>query len=185
MDVTRLVATPLAGLFEVHSTAYRDARGCFTRLFREHEFQDVRPGVHFAQANLSETALKGSVRGMHFQVPPAAEAKLIWCLRGRVYDVAVDVRTASPTYLHWHAIELQADSGRGIWIPEGYAHGFQALTDDVQLLYLHTGTWQPEFEAGLRHDDPALAIRWPLPATRVSDRDRAFPLLPDPRREAR
>jgi dTDP-4-dehydrorhamnose 3,5-epimerase len=114
---------------------------------------------------------------MHFQHPPAAEAKLIRCLRGGVFDVAVDLRAHSPTFLHWHGVELSEDGSRQFFIPEGFAHGFQALTDDVQLLYLHTAAWSREHEAVVRHDDPALSIAWPLPITRVSQKDRNAPLL--------
>ena len=171
------VATPLAGLHEIHGATRSDARGRFTRLFCEQEFASIRPGLHFTQINLSQSANKGSVRGMHYQQPPAAEAKLVRCLRGRVFDVAVDVRSGSPTFLQWHAIELAGDNDRAFFIPEGFAHGFQTLTDDVQLLYMHTAAWTPASEAGLRHDDPRLAIAWPDPITMVSDRDRSFAML--------
>lgn len=169
--------TPLAGLYEVHGTTGSDARGRFSRLFCEQEFADIRPGLHFTQINLSQTAAKGSVRGMHYQRPPAAEAKLVRCLQGRVFDVAVDARADSPTFLQWHAMELSGDSDRAFFIPEGFAHGFQTLTDDAQLLYMHTAPWTPIAEAGLRHDDPRLAIAWPDAITLVSERDRGFALL--------
>lgn len=170
-------ATPLAGLHEIQSAKVGDARGHFVRLFCEQDFTTIRPGLHFTQVNLSETRQRGSIRGMHYQTPPAAEAKLIRCLRGKVFDVAVDVRTGSPTFLHWHAVELSEDDDRAVFIPEGFAHGFQTLSDDVQLLYLHTAPWTPACEAGLRHDDPRLAIHWPLPATLVSDKDRGYRLI--------
>jgi dTDP-4-dehydrorhamnose 3,5-epimerase len=116
---------------------------------------------------------------MHYQRVPAAEAKLIRCVRGHVYDVAVDLRAGSPTFLRWHATELRADEPREVFIPEGFAHGFQALSDDAQLLYFHTAPWTPACEGGVRHDDPRLAIAWPLPVSAVSDRDGAHPLLDD------
>lgn len=154
-----------------------DARGRFTRLFCEAELAPIRAGLYFPQINLSETRGRGTLRGMHYQTPPAAEAKLIRCLRGRVFDVAVDVRADSPTFLHWYALELTEDNDRAVFIPEGFAHGFQTLTDEAQLLYMHTAPWAPACEAGLRHDDPRLAIRWPLPAANVSERDRGHALI--------
>jgi dTDP-4-dehydrorhamnose 3,5-epimerase len=171
--------TPLEGLYEIRNTTVADARGRFTRLFCEQDFTPIRPGLHFTQINLSETKQQGTVRGMHYQKPPAAEAKLIRCLRGHIFDVAVDLREGSPTFLHWHATELAADNDLAIFIPEGFAHGFQALTDDIQLLYLHTARWTPAYEEGLRHDDPRLAIAWPRPATMCSEKDRGYPLIDD------
>lgn len=173
----RLHATDLAGLTIVETQSIGDDRGHFERLFCEDELAALRPGLHVAQINLSTTFARGTLRGMHFQRAPAAEAKLIRCLRGRAFDVAVDVRKGSPTFLHWHAVELDADVTRQVFIPEGFAHGFQALTDDVQLLYLHTAHWEPGCEGTLRHDDPLLAIHWPLPVACISDKDRLAPLL--------
>lgn len=173
----KLRPTPLSGVHVIDTEPVGDARGRFERLFCEHDWAPVRAGLHFVQVNLSSTARRGTVRGLHFQHAPAAEAKLIRCVRGHVFDVAVDVRAGSPTFLHWHAVELRADEPREIFIPEGFAHGFQALSDDVQLLYFHTAPWTPACEVGLRHDDPRLAIAWPLPVTDVSERDRAHPPL--------
>lgn len=169
--------TSLAGLFEIIHNPHIDARGRFTRLFCEQELDVIRPNLHFTQINLSETIGRGTLRGMHYQIPPAAEAKLIRCLHGRVFDVAVDLRTHSPTFLHWHAVELSNDNNLAIFIPEGFAHGFQVLSEDAQLLYLHTIPWTPECEAGLRHDDPRLTIHWPLAPTYVSERDSNHPLI--------
>ena len=171
----KIDATPLNGLYEVQSSAIGDARGRFTRVFCEQEFSPIRPGLHFTQINLSETKEQDTVRGLHYQLPPAAEAKLIRCVRGRVFDVAVDLRGGSPTFLQWHALELSDDNDRAVFIPEGFAHGFQALTDEVQLLYMHTAPWTPNCEAGLRHDDPRLSIAWPRPVTVLSDKDRGYP----------
>ena len=173
----KLHPTPLAGLVEIEQSAVIDARGRFTRLFCEQAFAPIRPHLHFTQINWSHTQGRGSLRGLHYQMPPAAEAKLIRCLRGRVYDVAVDVRADSPTFLRWHAVELAEDNNRAFFLPEGFAHGFQALTDEVQLLYMHTAPWAPDCEAGLRHDDPLLAIAWPLSVAEVSARDQRHPLI--------
>jgi dTDP-4-dehydrorhamnose 3,5-epimerase len=171
--------TPLAGLLEVEGKRVRDERGQFARLFCEADFAAARPALHFTQVNLSRTFHRGTVRGMHYQLPPGAEAKLIRCLRGRVFDVAVDLRAGSPTFLHWHALELDEDGDRAVFIPEGFAHGFQALSDEVQLLYMHTMPWTPALEAGLRHDDPRLAIAWPLPTGLLSEKDRNYPMITD------
>lgn len=173
----KLLPTPLAGLQIVETEPVRDARGRFERLFCAQQWMSLRADLHFVQVNLSTTARRGTVRGMHYQRAPAAEAKLIRCMRGHVYDVAVDMRAGSPTFLRWHAIELRADEPREVFIPEGFAHGFQALSDDAQLLYLHTTAWTPDCESAVLYSDPRLAINWPLPVTDVSDRDRTHPLL--------
>ena len=174
-------ATPLADLTVIETTPIADDRGQFSRVFCAAECAVLRPGLHWVQINVSRTYHKGTVRGLHFPYPPAAEVKLIRCLRGRVFDVAVDLRAGSPTFLRWHGIELDADGATQFFIPEGFAHGFQALTDDAQLLYLHSAAWNRETEGGLRHDDPALAIGWPLPVARISDRDRDLPLVQESR----
>jgi len=174
-----LLATPLAGLYEIRHTPIGDARGRFTRLFCEQELSSIRPNLHFTQINLSETRGRGTIRGLHFQMPPATEAKLIRCLRGRVFDVAVDLRADSPTFLQWHALDLTEDNNRAVFIPEGFAHGFQTLTDEAHLLYMHTAPWTPTCEAGLRHNDPRLAIVWPQPVTKLSDRDLGYTLIDD------
>lgn len=169
--------TPIAGLYAIQLTPVEDERGRFTRLFCERELAPIRPHLHFTQINLSQTHGRGTVRGMHYQSPPAAEAKLIRCLSGRVFDVAVDLRAGSPTFLQWQALELTEDNDRAVFIPEGCAHGFQALTHDADLLYMHTAPWTPACEAGVRHDDPRLGIAWPLTVAMTSARDRRYPLL--------
>ena len=156
-----------------------DERGSFRRLFCTETFAAVRPELCFVQVNLSATAKRGTVRGLHFQKNDHAEAKLIRCLRGKVFDVAVDLRAGSPTFGQWHAVELSEDNELEVFIPEGCAHGFQALTDDVQLLYQHTAAHAPQAESGIAFDDPDLAITWPLPVTLVSERDRDHPRLRD------
>lgn len=175
----KLLQTPLPGLQIVDTEPLGDARGHFERLFCERQWGPLREDLRFVQVNLSTTSRRGTVRGMHYQHAPAAEAKLIRCVRGHIYDVAVDLRSGSPTFLRWHAIELRANEPREIFIPEGFAHGFQTLSDDAQLLYLHTAPWTATCEGGVRHDDPRLAIDWPLPVTDLSARDRAHPLLDD------
>ena len=170
----KIINTPLQGLYEINTNSLDDSRGRFSRLFCEQELSVIRSRLHFTQINLSDTKQKGTLRGLHFQHAPEAEAKLIRCLRGRVFDVAVDIRKGSSTFLQWHALELSESNNAAIFIPEGFAHGFQSLSDDVQLLYMHTAPWSQEHESGLRHDDPKIAIRWPLTITNISDRDANF-----------
>lgn len=172
-----LYATPLTGLWVIETETRGDERGRFTRLFCSEQFAAIRPELRFVQSNLSYTSKRGTVRGMHFQRPPAQEAKLVRCLRGRVFDVTVDLRLGSPTFGRWHSVELSSDNERQIFIPEGCAHGFQALSDDVELLYQHTAAYASDYEDGVRYDDPTLAIAWPLPVTVLSERDRQHPLI--------
>ena len=173
----KIIATPLNGLFEIEHTPISDARGSFTRLFCEKELAKIRPKLHFPQINWSYTKSLGTVRGMHCQRQPEAEAKFIRCLRGRVFDVAIDLRAGSNTFLQWHAIELSEENNKAVFIPEGFAHGFQALSSDVRLLYMHTKSWTQEKEFGIRYDDPLISIDWPLPVMHCSDRDAKHPAL--------
>ena len=173
----KILDTPIADLKLVESVPHRDARGAFTRLFCAQELESVLGHRHIAQINHSRTSQAGAVRGMHFQHPPHAEMKMVRCLRGRVWDVVVDLRAGSATFLQWHAQELAQDDAQMLVIPEGFAHGFQALEPDSELLYLHTAFYHPPSEGGLRHEDPRLAIAWPLPPQDLSPRDLAHPLL--------
>ncbi len=172
-----ILDTPMADLKIVQSLPHRDARGAFVRLFCAQELQPLLGHRQIAQINHSRTSHAGAVRGMHFQHPPHAEMKMVRCLRGRVWDVAVDLRAGSGTFLQWHAQELAQDDVQMLVIPEGFAHGFQALEPDSELLYLHTAFYHPPSEGGLRHDDPRLAITWPLPPQDLSPRDLSHPLL--------
>lgn len=172
-----ILDTPVADLKIVESLPHRDNRGAFVRLFCAEELQALLGDRQIAQINHSKTSHAGAVRGLHFQRPPHAEMKMVRCLRGRVWDVAVDLRSGSPTFLHWHAEELAQDVAKMLVIPEGFAHGFQALEPESELLYLHTAFYHPPSEGGLRHDDPRLAIAWPLPPQDLSPRDLAHPLL--------
>lgn len=173
----RILDTPLAGLKISQSVPHRDTRGAFTRLFCAEELEPVLGERQIVQINHSRTSSVGAVRGMHFQHPPHAEMKMIRCLRGRVVDVAVDVRAGSATFLQWYAQELAQDDAQMLIIPEGFAHGFQVLERESELLYLHTAFYNPSSEGGLRHDDPRLAITWPLPPQDLSPRDLSHPLL--------
>ena len=172
-----LAPTPIAGMFELTAEVHRDARGAFARLYCPGRF--AAAGIDFAptQINLSVNTHCHTLRGLHFQRPPLAEAKLVRAVAGRVWDVAVDLRAESPGFLAWHAERLSAENGQALLIPEGFAHGFQALTDDAELLYCHSAAYAPEVEGGLNPLDPRLAIAWPLEVSEMSERDRAHPLL--------
>jgi dTDP-4-dehydrorhamnose 3,5-epimerase len=165
----------LPGLFHVRLDERRDERGAFTRLFCAQALQGA--GVHrpIAQINHSVTRTRGTVRGLHYQTGAAAETKVIRCLRGSVWDVAVDLRPDSPTYLRWQAVTLRADEPALVVIPPGCAHGFQALTDDAELLYAHTAPYTPDAEGGVHIFDEHLAIAWPLAVTCQSARDQSLP----------
>lgn len=169
--------TPFTGLFEIQQTAINDHRGHFTRLFCQQELSEIRENLSFVQINFSHTRVKGSLRGMHCQTSPAAEAKLVRCLNGAVLDVVVDLRENSATFLKYYAVELSAENNRAIFIPEGFAHGFQALTDDASLLYMHSEFWSPDHEFGIRYDDPRISIDWPLSITHCSERDLQHPFI--------
>jgi len=154
-----------------------DHRGAFARFFCEEALAAALVGRHIVQINHSRTSSIGAVRGMHYQHAPHAEMKMVRCLKGKVWDVAVDLRTGSPTFLHWYAAELSAENERMLIIPEGCAHGFQVLDEDSELLYLHTAAYTPASEGGVRYDDPAIGIDWPLDVVDLSGRDRKHPLL--------
>jgi dTDP-4-dehydrorhamnose 3,5-epimerase len=165
----------LAGLKLVERQRLGDSRGFLSRLFCAEELAAAGWLKPVAQINHTYTARQGTVRGMHFQLPPHAEMKLVSCVRGEVWDVAVDLRAASSTFLQWHAERLSADNNRALLIPEGYAHGFQALTADVELLYCHSAAYASAAERGLHPLDARLGIVWPLPVTEISARDAAHP----------
>ena len=171
--------TPINGVFELLAQPFADHRGAFLNAFRAQElaFMGSWGDRSIAQVNLSRTEAVGTIRGLHLQAEPHSEAKLVRCLRGRVWDVAVDLRQDSPTHRHWHAVELSPEQVNALLIPEGCAHGFQVLQPGSELLYLHSGAWEPQAETGVRWDDPQLAIAWPLPAGELSERDRGLPLL--------
>lgn len=173
----RIVTTAIPGVMRIEVTPRIDPRGAFTRIYCERELAPVLGSRRIVQINHSQTAKVGAVRGMHYQNPPYAEMKLVRCLRGRVWDVAVDLRKNSSSFLKWHAEELTPENAYMLIIPEGCAHGFQVLEGESELLYLHTAFYAPEAEDGVRHDDPRVDIRWPLTVTDLSPRDAHHPLL--------
>lgn len=170
---------PLVGLKCIGRQHMGDARGFLSRLFCAEELRAAGWTGPIAQINHAHTARKGTVRGMHFQYSPHAETKLISCLRGEIWDVAVDIRAGSPTFLRWHAEILSADNGRALLIPQGFAHGFQAISDDAELIYCHSAPYNVEAEGGLNPRDPKLAIAWPLPLGEMSTRDAQRSILDD------
>lgn len=169
------IATPLSGLVCVQRQLLGDARGFLARLFCAEELAPLGWHGPIAQINHTYTARQGTVRGMHYQTAPHSEIKLVTCLRGQVWDVAVDLRADSPTFLRWHAQILSAENHCAYLIPAGFAHGFQALTDEVDLLYCHSMPYTPSADAGIHALDPQLAIEWPLPVQHLSARDAAHP----------
>jgi dTDP-4-dehydrorhamnose 3,5-epimerase len=179
MSRFEVLDTPLAGVRQVQRTRLCDERGALSRLFCSDELRVAGWLGPVAQINQTVTLRRGSVRGLHYQLPPDAEYKLVTCLRGEVWDVALDLRAGSSTYLQWHAVHLSPDNLTALLLPEGVAHGFQALTDGAELLYCHSRAYAPDSERGVHALDPRLAIRWPLEVGAMSQRDRAFPLLDD------
>jgi dTDP-4-dehydrorhamnose 3,5-epimerase len=169
--------TRLNDLVVIQRQAIGDERGLLARIFCAEELTGAGWTWPIPQINHTATTAKGTVRGMHYQVPPKAEAKFVSCIRGAVWDVAVDIRVGSPTFLQWHAEELSAENLRAMLIPPGFAHGFQTLQPDSELVYLHSEAYDPARERGLNPRDPQLAIRWPLDFSNISPRDQAHPML--------
>jgi len=170
--------TPLAGLKVVERKPLGDTRGYLERMFCSDDLKLlIPPPKAIVQINHTLTTTRGTIRGLHFQYPPYAETKFVNCLRGEVFDVAVDLRRGSRTFLQWHAEILSGANHRTLVIPEGFAHGFQTLTGDCEMLYFHTAQYHPGSEGGLRAQDPALKITWPESVTDISPRDAAHPLL--------
>jgi dTDP-4-dehydrorhamnose 3,5-epimerase len=170
-------ATTLADAWLIELEKRGDDRGWFARTMDASEFAERGMDSVFVQQNASMSARAGTIRGLHFQRSPHAEAKLVRCLRGRIIDVIVDLRRGSPSYMRHESFELSAENARLLYVPKGFAHGFQTLTDDVEVSYLVSAAYAPEAEGGLRFDDPRLAIAWPMPVSVVSPKDASWPLL--------
>ena len=175
----RFTETTLKGAFIIDIERKEDSRGFFARAFCQKEFESHGLKPIIAQANLAFNNKKGTVRGMHFQYPPAAETKLVRCTRGAIVDIIVDLRPESRTYLHHIAVELSEDNQRSLYVPERFAHGYQVLRDKTETSYQVGEFYTPGAEGGLRHDDPRLALQWPLPVTVISDKDAMWKLLDD------
>jgi len=170
----KFTETDLKGAFLIDLEKREDDRGYFARMFCQNEFRDHGLEPVIAQANIGSNRRRGTLRGMHFQYPPAAETKYVRCTRGAVHDVIVDLRPESPTFLRHIAVELSAENGRGIYIPRRFAHGYQALADDTETTYMVGEFYAPQDEGGLPYDDPRLGISWPLPITEMSPKDAAW-----------
>ncbi|MGA2246281.1 MAG: dTDP-4-dehydrorhamnose 3,5-epimerase [Verrucomicrobiota bacterium] len=173
----KFIPTTLAGLWLLDLELREDERGFLARTFCENEFARLRLNTRWPQCNLTLTRKRGTIRGMHFQADPKPEIKLIRCAAGKIFDVLVDVRQNSPTFGTWEGFELSAENHRQLYVPGGFAHGFQCLTDNCEVFYQMSEFYVPELARGLRWDDPAVAIRWPLTEVIVSERDRNLPDL--------
>lgn len=169
--------TPLRGLYRVTRNLISDNRGFFSRFFCAEAFKTIGLTRSIVQMNHTLTHKEGAVRGMHFQKPPYSETKIVACIAGKVWDVVVDIRKNSPTFLKWYAAQLSGENQISLFIPEGFAHGFQTLTKECQLLYLHSAPYEPGSEGALNVLDPMIAIDWPLEISEISMRDRHHPLL--------
>jgi dTDP-4-dehydrorhamnose 3,5-epimerase len=156
----------------------KDDRGRFMRAWCSFEFHDHGLSFQPVQANMGFSLVRGTIRGMHYQVSPALEAKLVRCTRGAAFDVVIDLRAESPTYGQWISAQLTAENGRMLYVPEGCAHGFQSVEDNTEIYYMTSALYHPQAVRGVRFDDPAFDIQWPLPATLVSQQDRNWPLVP-------
>ena len=170
----RFTETTLPGAFVVDVERHEDERGFFARSWCTQEFRDRGLNPCVVQCNISWNRIKGTLRGMHYQATPHAEVKLVRCTRGSVYDVIVDLRERSPTYLGHVGVELSADSHRALYIPDGFAHGFMTLEDDTEVFYQMSALYEPSAAKGVRWNDPAFGIDWPLPVSMISSRDRDY-----------
>jgi dTDP-4-dehydrorhamnose 3,5-epimerase len=173
----KFTETPLSGSYLIEPNPFTDERGWFARTYCKNEFQQIGHTKEWVQINHSFTTKKGTIRGMHFQYPPFTEIKMLRCIAGAVYDVIVDIRSGSPTFLQWFGVELTAANKKMLYIPDGFAHGFQTITENAELIYHHSSFYQPGHEGGLKYDDPKLNIQWPLPVTEISARDNQHPFI--------
>lgn len=171
--------TPLNGLFLIEPEPFQDNRGLFTRIFCTQELQTIGFSGRIDQVNRSVTKKMGTIRGMHYQQPPKSEIKIVSCLRGKVFDVAIDLRAGSSTLFKWFGVRLTENNMKALYIPEGFAHGFQTLAPDSELLYFHSRAYSPSHEAAVRWDDPSINIDWPLIPEEISEKDKKHPLLND------
>jgi dTDP-4-dehydrorhamnose 3,5-epimerase len=177
MGKLNIIKTKIDGLVVIEATPFIDHRGSFTRFFCADELVSVIGDRKIVQINHSRTHEKGAIRGMHFQYPPKAETKMVRCIRGGIWDVAIDLRTDSPTFLKWYAEELTPENAKMMIVPEGFAHGIQALKEDSELLYAVSEFYSPAAEGGIRYNDPKVNIQWPLQATDLSKKDQEHPLV--------
>jgi dTDP-4-dehydrorhamnose 3,5-epimerase len=175
----RFLETELDGARLIELEPVRDERGFFSRSFCAKEFAAHGLETNFVQHSLSYSAARGTLRGMHFQAAPHSEVKVVDCVKGSIWDVIIDMRLHSPTYRGWRGFELTAENHRQLYIPAGFAHGFQTLSDGTEVHYLISANYEPSAARGLRYNDPSFAIKWPLPITAIAAKDRAWPDFPD------
>ena len=175
----KIEQTKIAGVVVINSEPFKDNRGFFNRIFCRKELETIRPNIVIAQINHSMTKTKGTIRGMHFQYPPHSEMKIVRCIKGSIFDVAVDLRKDSPTFLQWHGEILSAENMKALVIPEGCAHGFQSLEDDIEMIYIHTQFYSRQSEGAIRYDEPKVAIQWTLKKSNISEKDMSYSFLPD------
>lgn len=173
----KFTSTGLEGSYVIDIFPVEDERGWFVRTFCKNEFAEINHTKEWVQINHSFTYEAGTIRGMHFQQPPFSEIKLIRCITGKIFDVIIDLRKNSATFLKWFGVELSAENKKMIYIPEGFAHGFQTLAGDCQLIYNHSEYYKPGVEGGIKYDDAAIDIAWPLPPKNVSARDSNHPMI--------
>lgn len=177
MNRLKAIETPLSGLYVIERNKIEDERGYLSRLFCMTELKSVGWDEPIEQVNFALTSKSGTIRGFHYQQTPHSEMKLVTCIRGEVWDVAIDLRPNSPTYLRWHGEVLSSNNLRALFIPKGFAHGFQTLSDDVQLLYCHSAAYEASADRGINPLDPNLAVNWPLSIINMSDKDRNHPYV--------
>ena len=173
----KFTPTSLRGSYVIDLNPFNDERGWFARYYCKREFEEIGHSKEWVQMNHSFTNKQASIRGMHYQLTPFREIKLVRCIAGSVFDVIVDLRKDSETFLQWFGQELSAENKKMLYIPEGFAHGFQSLSDNCELLYHHSEFYTPGFEGGIRYEDPLVKIKWPLPVTVLSDKDATHPFL--------
>jgi len=171
----KVTDTPIDNLKVIEPDKFDDNRGYFLKSFEKKAFAKQGIDMEVSQANQSFNLLKGTLRGMHFQAEPFAEAKVVFCVKGKIFDVAIDLRLSSAMYGKWYGIELSEENKRILYIPKGFAHGFETLVDNTEVFYLMSGEYSKEHEAGVRWNDPAFGISWPLAPTVIADKDNAWP----------
>lgn len=173
----QFIKTPLSSAYLIELQKREDERGFFSRVYCEKEFQDLGLESKFVQVNNSLSMVPGTLRGLHYQLPPKEEVKLVRCIRGALFDVIIDVRKNSPTFGNWFGAELTAENRKMMYVPRGFAHGFISLKPETELLYFVSEFYSPEHECGVRWDDPGVQIRWPIEPSVISDKDRLHPHL--------
>ena len=173
----KFINTKIKDLSIIKLEPFQDYRGKFTRIFCKDELRQIGLTKEIVQVNQSLTKIKGAIRGMHFQYPPDAEIKIIKCVNGTIFDVAIDLRKNSSTFLKWHGEVLTGENPKMIYIPEGFAHGFQAMEDNSEIIYFNTAFYNPQNEGGIRYNDPKINIDWPIEITDVSEKDRKHSLI--------